>query len=214
MLRFFSSLRVQLAGLVLFAVLPTLGLVVHEDLQQRRAAERQVLAEARRLSEQAARDIDLAVRDARTMLDLLAGLPEIRRGDPAACERIFRDLLRKERGVSGDTTAGPAGAGGAEGPQLARNAAAAMPCPPNSRNCRRESFFSVIGSHSFVWIGAVGFSSTSWLTCSHEIASFRAASPPFGSTPKPAVPAYRPGPSTHPCSCRRSARCGGRGPHA
>jgi PAS domain S-box-containing protein len=105
MLRFFSSLRVQLAGLVLFAVLPTLGLVVHQDLQQRRSAERQVLAEAERLSEQASRDIDLAVRDARTLLDLLAHLPELKRGDWTAGQAILRDLLRQHRLAPGDTLA-------------------------------------------------------------------------------------------------------------
>jgi PAS domain S-box-containing protein len=114
MVRFLSSLRVRLAGLVLFVALPTLALVLHQDFQQRRLVERQGLAEAGRLSDQASRDIEQAVRDARTLLDLLAGLPEVRRGDPAVCTRIFRDLLEQDRAGSGDTAAvarGPASAG-------------------------------------------------------------------------------------------------------
>ncbi len=104
MLRIFSSLRMRLAGLVLFVALPTLGLVLHEDLQRRRLIERQALAEAARLADQASHDIEQAVHDARTLLDLLADMPEARRGEWGYCERVFRDVLRQQRLAAGDDT--------------------------------------------------------------------------------------------------------------
>jgi PAS domain S-box-containing protein len=111
MVRYFASLRVRLAILVLFVALPTLGLLVHQDLQRRRLIEQQCLAEAHRLGEQAAREIARAVRDAHTLLDVLAGLPETRRSDATACERILRDLLRRERSIAATDSGGLRAAG-------------------------------------------------------------------------------------------------------
>ncbi len=93
MIRLLSSLRLRLLGLVLFVAIPALGLVLFQDHVQRRLAEAGSLAEARRLTDGACNDIDIAVRDSRMLLDLLARLPEMRRGDAAACEALFRDLL-------------------------------------------------------------------------------------------------------------------------
>jgi hypothetical protein len=75
MIRLLSSLRLRLLGLVLFVAIPALGLVLYQGYVQRRLAAASSLAEARRLTDGACDDIDVAVRDSRMLLDLLARLP-------------------------------------------------------------------------------------------------------------------------------------------
>ena len=104
MIHFFASLRVRLASLVLLVVLPVFGLILHEGFQRRRHIERHGLKEAGHLTEQAARDLDEAIRDARVLLDVLAGLPETRQADRNAIEQRFRDLLRQEQAAASDTS--------------------------------------------------------------------------------------------------------------
>ena len=108
MIRLLSSLRLRLLGLVLFVAIPALGLVLYQGYVQRRMAEASSLAEARRLTDGACDDIDVAVRDSRILLDLLARLPEARRGDDAACEALFRDLLSGRGRADDEAGTGPA----------------------------------------------------------------------------------------------------------
>jgi PAS domain S-box-containing protein len=101
-IRLLSSLRFRLFGLVLLAAVPAFGLVLYQGRVQRRLAEANSLAEARRLTNLACREIDIAIRDSRMLLDLLARLPELRRGDAATCEQVFRNL-QSVRGYTDDS---------------------------------------------------------------------------------------------------------------
>jgi PAS domain S-box-containing protein len=92
------SVRVRLLGLVLLAGVPTLGLVLYSGLEQRHRAEERSLEQARHLTELASLNIDDALHDAQVLLQSLAQMPEVRRGDAAACEKLFHEVVVRESG--------------------------------------------------------------------------------------------------------------------
>jgi PAS domain S-box-containing protein len=108
MIHLLSSLRLRLFGLVLFVAIPALGLVLYQGRVQRRLVEASSLAEARRLTDGACDAIDVAVRDSRMLLDVLARLPEARQGNNTACEVLFRDLLGGKSHDDDEGGTGPA----------------------------------------------------------------------------------------------------------
>jgi len=90
-----SSLRSRLLALVLLSVAPAWGLALYDAHEEREQARAQVRAEALRLVELTAADEDGLVEGARSLLVALAELPEVRRGDRAACDELFADLLER-----------------------------------------------------------------------------------------------------------------------
>lgn len=95
--RAFSGLRVRLMLLVLFAVLPILGLVVYTAAQQRANAIFEAKASALRMVRLAASGQKQHVDAGRQLLATLAQLAEIRQTNVAACEALFTDLLKVHR---------------------------------------------------------------------------------------------------------------------
>lgn len=91
----FSSLRIRLIVLVLFAVLPALGLTSYADWKIRRLMEAQAQETTLRLARLAAGDLVQVIEGARQLLVGLAQLPEVRQEDPAVCGKLFADLLRQ-----------------------------------------------------------------------------------------------------------------------
>lgn len=91
----FSSLRVRLLLLVLLAVLPALGLTLYTDSERRRLEAGQMQEDALRVAHLASFTEAQLIEGTRHLLVVLASLPEVRAGDPAACSALFADLLKQ-----------------------------------------------------------------------------------------------------------------------
>ena len=88
-----SSLRGRLIALVLVAVLPSLGILIHAQHDQRRLLLHQVEGEAHDLARLVAERHQRAVDRARGLLVGIARLPSLRALDGAACTRDIVGLL-------------------------------------------------------------------------------------------------------------------------
>ena len=86
------SLLGRLYLLVALAVLPAIAIQVYNELAMRHEREAQVGAEALRLAEFAASELDGLLTGARPLLISLAGMPSIRDGDAAGCGRLLTEL--------------------------------------------------------------------------------------------------------------------------
>ena len=89
----FSSLRVRLLLLVLLAVIPTLGLTLYTNLEERELRKTNVQEHALRLSRVVSADHERLIEEARQLLVTLARLPAVRDRNGAACSALFADLL-------------------------------------------------------------------------------------------------------------------------
>jgi PAS domain S-box-containing protein len=81
--------------LILVAVVPILGLMVHTNVELRRVAAMDVEREALRLARIAASDQEDMMKDARQLLFALAQLPEVRGDDAEACSTLLARLLNQ-----------------------------------------------------------------------------------------------------------------------
>src|SRR3990172_6950903 len=108
-MRFLFSLRVRLLLLVLLAIIPALGSILYLASEQRNRAAADVEAEALRLTRLAASNHDRLIEGARQLLVALAQLPEVRQGEPAACNALFGELLKEYRFYTGFTAVKPNG---------------------------------------------------------------------------------------------------------
>jgi PAS domain S-box-containing protein len=91
----FSSLRVRLFLLVLLAVLPALGLVLYNDLRERRHQTVKVQDGAMTLVRVAAADQARLIESTRQFLVTLAQNPAVRGDDLAACNAQLAELLKQ-----------------------------------------------------------------------------------------------------------------------
>jgi hypothetical protein len=106
----FSSLRARLILLVLFALLPTMAILVYNAAGDRNREIAQVRADALTLSRLTASQQEQVIESARQVLILLAQLPEVRRGDPAACSARLAELMEQyQEGYTGFAVAKPNG---------------------------------------------------------------------------------------------------------
>jgi PAS domain S-box-containing protein len=92
MLPFLDRLRSRLIVLVLLAVLPALGLIVHGDMRHRRMATAEAHEDALRLAKVSAAAQDRFIEGARQLLVALAQLPQVRGGDRKTCGALLSDL--------------------------------------------------------------------------------------------------------------------------
>jgi serine phosphatase RsbU (regulator of sigma subunit) len=92
---YLSSLRVRLILLILIAVLPALGLILHTASEQRRLATAQAQEDALRLARLMSASQEQAIEGARQLLVALAQMPSVREGDSAACSELFADFLKQ-----------------------------------------------------------------------------------------------------------------------
>ncbi|HEX8234515.1 MAG TPA: SpoIIE family protein phosphatase [Abditibacteriaceae bacterium] len=91
----FSSLRFRLLLLVLLAILPALGLILYNGLEQQRAASAQVKEDALRLVRIAATNAEQSVKETRQLLFTLAALDGVRQRDAKACNALFANLQKQ-----------------------------------------------------------------------------------------------------------------------
>jgi signal transduction histidine kinase len=90
---FFSKLRVRLLALVLFAILPALGLVLYTAFEQRRAAIKEATTIAQRTVGFAAAAQKQHIEACRQLLLTLSQLKEVRPERRQEAEALFRSLL-------------------------------------------------------------------------------------------------------------------------
>ncbi|MCZ7567969.1 MAG: PAS domain S-box protein [Ardenticatenaceae bacterium] len=92
----FASLRARVILLVVLAALPALGLTRYARTEQRRQAAANVQGDTQRLARLAAADHERLIEGTRQLLSTLAQLPEVRRGDAAACVALLTGLLQDD----------------------------------------------------------------------------------------------------------------------
>ena len=92
MISWLGSLRVRFLLLVLFALLPALGLLLYVASGQRDQAVEDAQEDARRLAGLAAADQERQLVSTRQLLVALTALPTVREGDPAACSALLATL--------------------------------------------------------------------------------------------------------------------------
>lgn len=105
----FSSLRVRLVLLVLFAVIPALGLILYTASEQRRAAAGEAQANALRLAQSVSSTQDDLFEGARQLLIALAQIPVVRGDNPAECNSLFSVLVKKYASYTNLGVVTPAG---------------------------------------------------------------------------------------------------------
>ena len=88
-----ARLRVRLILLVLFAVLPAMGVVIYTAIEQRREGLENARVEVLRLVHTAANHHDQSIESARQLLATLAEMPIIRGRDSNNCHRVFTNLV-------------------------------------------------------------------------------------------------------------------------
>jgi len=91
----FRSLRTRLLLLVLLAVVPALGLILYNAWEDRRLEVADVQEDALRLARLISADQERLIEGTRQFLVALAQLPQVRGGDPKACNMLFADLLKQ-----------------------------------------------------------------------------------------------------------------------
>lgn len=87
-----SRLRTRLVLLVIVAVLPALGVILYNDVEQRRFAARQAQEDALRFAQLAAAAQTQWIQSTHQLLLVLAQLPAVRGGDANACAALFTRL--------------------------------------------------------------------------------------------------------------------------
>lgn len=91
----FSSLRVRLFLLVLFAVIPALGVILYTASEQRRSSTAQQTKNLELLAATASKDYDGIFIAASDLLIALTGLDEIFSGGISRCNTILADLQKQ-----------------------------------------------------------------------------------------------------------------------
>ncbi|MDP3703948.1 MAG: ATP-binding protein [Candidatus Omnitrophota bacterium] len=89
-----SSLRVRLLGLVLLAVIPALGLLLHTSNWHRRHLMEGIRGELLRWTRLATVDHAQLLDETRQLLATLAKLPELHTQDPTSCQALLDTLMK------------------------------------------------------------------------------------------------------------------------
>jgi len=82
----FSSLRARLLALIVIAIIPWLGATAYHAWQDRQSAINEAMGDEMQLVRHVIAQQDNTVSDAKTLLQILAALPEIQAGTPQACK--------------------------------------------------------------------------------------------------------------------------------
>src|ERR1051326_4661113 len=91
----FTSLRSRLLILILLIVLPILGMIACTAVGLRHIAYEHMQKDISKLAAVIALEEEQLFKDARQVVTALACLPEVRRGDVAACNEIGRASCRE-----------------------------------------------------------------------------------------------------------------------
>ena len=92
---FFRSIRAQLLVLVLVSVLPALGIVIYSGVTRLQNDIEAAQNDAMRVLQSLAYDHEHTVEGTRQFLMTLAKLPDVRNQNAAACNKLFRELLKE-----------------------------------------------------------------------------------------------------------------------
>ncbi|MCC5639464.1 HAMP domain-containing protein [Nostoc sp. CHAB 5844] len=90
-----STLRIRLILLVLLAVVPALGLILHTAAEQRRTATAEAQEQTLQMARLAANNQKQVVEGTRQLLMILAQLPVVRQGNSAECNLLLADILKQ-----------------------------------------------------------------------------------------------------------------------
>ncbi|GBE92014.1 PAS domain S-box protein [Nostoc cycadae] len=90
-----STLRIRLVFLVLLAVVPALGLILHTASEQRRTAITEAREQTLRLARLAANNQQQIVESSRQLLMILAQIPVVRQGNSVECNQLLADILKQ-----------------------------------------------------------------------------------------------------------------------
>jgi len=93
--RFFQGLRFRLTLLILFAMVPAIGVVFYSGFEQRRVLAERARREALILVRNASERQRQYVWEGHQLLRVLSLLPQVQSGDRRACFRLFSGLLRE-----------------------------------------------------------------------------------------------------------------------
>jgi PAS domain S-box-containing protein len=92
----FSSMRARLVALVLLAVLPAIGILLNSAAERQLQAMDAARKQTRDLVDLAHAETQHVADSARSLLTLLARLPEIQSGDTAACSARLADIQKHD----------------------------------------------------------------------------------------------------------------------
>ncbi len=104
-----SSLRVRLVLIVLSATIPTLGLMLWNAREERKAAASEAEANALRLAQAASSNQERVIELARELLSAVAQLPQVRKRESEDCNKLFVDLLKQHSGYANLVAVEPSG---------------------------------------------------------------------------------------------------------
>ena len=135
-----SSLRVRLLLIVLLAVVPAFGLILHTDAERRRQALVEAEGEAFKLATQFARDYQLLIEGGRQLLTAVSRLPEVVALNSAGCSALFSALIRDFPAYANLGAATPDGA----------VFCSAVPVSPDVNLLNRPHFRRAIETRQFV----------------------------------------------------------------
>ena len=99
MFGFFSNLRVQILGIVLLAVIPSVGFVVYTGLEHRQLVKKHIEKETVDVVQDIVSSQAQLIRQIRQLLILLSEFPEIRRGRYQECSALFSGLMKENKSV-------------------------------------------------------------------------------------------------------------------
>ncbi len=94
--RYFTPLRLRLLLLVFIAVIPALGLILYGAAAERGYATNEAQQRALRAARFAAEDYTRLIGEGERLLAVLAQVPSVRAGDPAACSAFLAGLLNQD----------------------------------------------------------------------------------------------------------------------
>ncbi|MFH0877469.1 MAG: PAS domain S-box protein, partial [Candidatus Omnitrophota bacterium] len=97
----FTGLRARLILLVLIVIVPMLGLIIYNGIENRNTGRIEVSDKARRLARNASTLLEDTIVRGRDMFFALSQLPRFRQQDPDACSKILADLLKRTESYSG-----------------------------------------------------------------------------------------------------------------
>jgi signal transduction histidine kinase/HAMP domain-containing protein len=93
MVDFLSSLRFRLIVLVLLAVIPAVGLILHTAARQRALTAGEVQRNALRAARAISNEQERVLESAHQVMITLSGFPQVREKNRAACDRMLAGLL-------------------------------------------------------------------------------------------------------------------------
>ena len=97
----FSSLRFRLMLLVFLSIIPSLGLILYDSIQERRSATAQAQQNTLRMAYLIASEHEQIIEGGRQLLITLTKFQEVRNLSSEACDPIFINLLKEYRGYTG-----------------------------------------------------------------------------------------------------------------